>query len=499
MGVEAVRRFSPFRWMNPVSSTVETSSASTSFFIEGDAILDGSTPRKAQISVDRARGLVQSVETELSRFVAEPDFLCPSDSLLMPGFLDIHVHAREDATGKQNDKETYGTALDAALNGGVVCVGAMPNTPRPLTDGKEYRWHRQRLERLDHPVECFNYVGVGTGTCPMEKGKHFYKAYTGPSVGDLFFRNAGELEQALARYEGENVSFHVEDFDVLERNGGGRTHRDRRPPECVLAALRYLLPLVEKYSLRAKLCHWSVGRESIDLIEGHRNRMEKLNLGYNTTVEVSPMHLLFNADDLEDAPWHWPRLQMNPALQSRSDQRDLIQALKDGVIDYLATDHAPHRLDEKYRRFAEQKDRFGSPDNETAFVRTREQNPALCVALSRLDGVSGAPWLDTYGLVLGWLRDVHGFSYGDLARVSAKNPGNFVGPYLESKTGGRFGVIERGALARFSLVDFSRKVEVSREKLMTKCGWSALEGWEFPVAVLGVLINDRFFPSRFRS
>ncbi len=106
----------------------------------------------------------------------------------------------------------------------------------------------------------------------------------GPSVGDLYFTSLEQLDRTLAQYRGANVSFHCEDPVLLEQHRGEPTHERRRPPACELSATQFALQMIEKYELRGKLCHYSVG-EGLPLIREARRR------GLPVTCEVTPHHL----------------------------------------------------------------------------------------------------------------------------------------------------------------------------------------------------------------
>ncbi|MFM8218217.1 MAG: amidohydrolase, partial [Planctomycetaceae bacterium] len=123
------------------------------------------------------------------------------------------------------------------------------------------------------------------------------------SVGDLFFTTLEQLDRALARYQGCNVSFHCEDPLLLEEHKGAPTHEQRRPAECEVSATRFALAMIEKHQLRGKLCHYSVG-EGLPLIKAARQR------GVPVTCEVTPHHLYFDVNDLTDQNRGW--MQMNP-------------------------------------------------------------------------------------------------------------------------------------------------------------------------------------------
>jgi dihydroorotase len=285
------------------------------------------------------------------------------------------------------------------------------------------------------------YAGIGPGTRPLLRSVP-YKAYMGPSVGDLFFSTLEELDRTLAAYRGQAVSFHCEDPVLLDRHRAAATHELRRPPECELSATRFALAMVEKYGLSGKLCHYSVG-EGLPLIRAAKER------GLAVTAEVTPHHVFFDTSQITDQNRGW--MQMNPPLRGPGDQAALLDALRDGPADYLATDHAPHSLAEK------------------------EQ------------GMSGQPHLDTFGPFVTWLLVEQGFRPERVAALCSANPGAFVNPYSREK----FGRLLPGYAGSLTVLDLRRPTTVRREDLRTRCGWSPFEGTTFPGSVAAVFIRGR--------
>ncbi len=467
---------------------------------EGKIVNADSDVFEAQVEVNPNTGLIEEVLPLASnKKLGTPFIKFSPDSIIFPGMGDLHVHGREDDTGKHMYKEEYRTLGNAALNGGLVYVGVMPNTPNPLTNEEHLHWHRKRIVEVSHPVTILNYVGIGRNTQPIRGEKVPYKAYTGPSVGDLFFKNKAELEEALQQYPKENISFHVEDYDVLQACKSKKTHSERRPIECVEVALGYLLPMIEKYDIQAKLCHWSVGERSFDMIKEHRESMAKKNLGYNTTIEVSPLHLLFDSDMLAEHPEFWPYVQMNPSIQGREHRLLLIKGLKEGFIQYVATDHAPHDINiDKFKNFARFKEKYPNKSNEGIYRIMLSENPGLCKSICCEDGTSGAPWLDTYSFVVSDLVVNQRFTPQDIARVASYNPGCFVNDFLDDSYGKGFGKIEPGYQGSFTVINFNKPAEVSRDMLQTKCKWSPLEGRVFPGSLEAVIIKGQDLTSRFK-
>jgi dihydroorotase len=371
-----------------------------------------------------------------------PDHSFSDDCLIFAGMGDIHIHARDDVSGEETYKEDFSTAAEAAIHGGVVHVADMPNNRVAPIDDASYRGKADHLRRRNVPIQVTLYAGIGPETHPLSFPVP-YKVYMGHSVGDLFFTTLEQLDLALSRYRGCNVSFHCEDPLLLEAHKGARTHEERRPPECEVSATRFALLMIEKYDLRGKLCHYSVG-EGLPLIRAARAK------GLRVTCEVTPHHLYFSTQDITEANRGW--MQMNPPLRTRSDRDAMLAALRDGTLDYLATDHAPHTLEEKSR------------------------------------GISGQPHLDTYGAFVTWLIVRQGFRPEQVARFCSVQPGEFVNPYTAPR---KFGRIEPGYTASLTVLNLARPTTIRREELRTKCGWSPFEGVTFPGSVEAVFLNGK--------
>ncbi len=461
-----------------MSATIQTVTVSGQF-VTSEEIFWG------RVSIDLSTGLICNVERG-HELPANHTFGC--DCYIFAGFGDVHIHAREDDTGKQCYKETYQTAGDAALNGGVVHVSVMPNTPNPVVDLERLKWHRRRVNELDHPVTKLNYVGIDDSTHPIGKrGEYPYKLYFGKSVGTLTVTYGSQLERILRKYSGEHISFHVEYEPIVQNSIGGWTHSDRRPVECVNEGLRLLLPLIEEYGIKAKLCHWSTAGDSFDLIQKYRNR------GAEILLEVSPLHLLFDTSMTERDPSLWMQVQMNPAIQSSEHRFGLVEGLRSGFIDMLATDHAPHTEEEKFGAFAKYTPLYPSKKNKAIAHLLQADDPNLFAEVCVENNHSGAPWLDVYGPVCVWLMRNHAFKPQDIARVAACNPGKFVQQFLPAQFPGcdfgrGFGNVAEGNVGSLTVLNAHKKLLIDRRNLKTKVGWSPLEGREMPGGVEAVFV-----------
>ncbi len=444
-------------------------------------------PFRGLIEIDDATGLIKSVSSEKAGDTADHRY--NEDCLIFPGFGDVHIHAREDETGDQNYKEEYRTASAAALHGGVVHVSAMPNTPNPVVSLKQFEWHRTRIAEIRRPVAIFNYLGIDSKTKPIGKpGEYFYKLYFGKSVGDLTVTYGSELEPILARYKGHNISFHVEYEPIVQASAKGKTHSDRRPVEAVNEGLRILLPLIEKYKIRAKLCHWSTGGESFEMISEARKR------GADIVLEVSPLHLLFDTSMTDADPSLWTKIQMNPAVQGRDHREALIRGLREGFIQFLATDHAPHTEEEKFSAFKRFAAEYPGKNAIEIANAIKKKDHALYLATCCENNHSGAPWLDTYALVCTWLMQEHGFTPERIASISAYMPGRFVNPHMkrqfpDENYGKGFGEIKPGFVGSLTVLNLKKYTVVNRKDLKTKVGWSPLEGRAMPGKIEAVFIR----------
>lgn len=408
-------------------------------------IVNHDTEFDGTITINTESGLIESVSEEIT----DQSDIDTTGCLIFPGFGDLHVHSREDVSGTQNYKEDFNTMSEAALAGGVAFVADMPNNPTAPVDDEKYA--AKKLLAKKSLVDVVLYAGIGPATAPL-KIRVPYKAFMGPSVGDLFFSTQEELEKVISKYEGQNVSFHCEDPEILEASKNAETHEATRPPKAELTATDFALQLIEKYNLTGKLCHYST-KEGLPKIKAAKDR------GLKVTVEVTPHHLYFDDSMLNDSNRKW--LQMNPPLRSQEDRLALIEALRDGTVDYLATDHAPHTIEEK------------------------EQ------------GTSGVPHLDTYSSFVAWLMTEHNFTPQDIARVCSYNPGNFVNEFLqdslEKSYGKGFGKIAPGYVGSLTVIDPTQPTTISRNKIKSKCGWSPFEGVTFPGTVKLTLIRGKIY------
>lgn len=365
--------------------------------------------------------------------------------IIFPGFGDLHIHARDDVSKTQVYKEDFETISAASIHGGVTHVADMPNNPVAPVDDERYAAKEVLTTRS--AVHVTLYAGIGPDTNPLVRHVP-YKAFMGPSVGDLFFASQEQLESVISRYRGKNVSFHCEDPAILRESRSEPTHEQRRPARAEITATEFALYLIERYELAGKLCHYST-KGGLEKIAAAKAR------GVRVTAEATPHHLFFDDTMLTEENRLW--LQMNPPLRGREDRLALIEALRTGLVDYIATDHAPHTLEEK------------------------------------MEGMSGVPHLDTYGAFATWLMSEHGFTARDIARVCAHNPGLFIKEFLPQGFGKGYGSVEQGYVGSLTIVDPHAPHVVCRGDMKTKCGWSPFEGYTLPGRVTYTVLQGKVY------
>lgn len=414
-----------------------------------DAIcVDSIKIERKKISFNADTGLILDIENS----TREVDYYFNDDCLLFAGMGDIHIHAREDSSLKNTYKEDFTSCACAAMNGGIVHVADMPNNPVPPIDDLSYLEKLKLTAKTQFPFLL--YAGVGPNTSPLSF-KVPYKVFMGPSIGELFFKNLTELKETLKAYRGQEVSFHCEDPEILEENKDKENHFLKRPVEAEYLATKHALDLIKEFELKGKICHYSSG-EGLKLI--NRAKSE----GLSVTCEVTPQHLYFAEEYLEHNEKNY--MQMNPPIRKSSDQTALLEAFKRGEIDFLATDHAPHSIEEKQK------------------------------------GISGLTGLDTYASFVTWLIWNVGVNPCLIAKTCSENPGLFFNKFLASigekseiyqGLGLGFGFLEANFQASFTILNMNTPTTITKDFLKTKCRHSPFLGATFPGSLEALFLKGK--------
>lgn len=280
---------------------------------------------------------------------------------VFPGFVDVHVHLREPGFSY---KETIRTGTRAAARGGYTHVCAMPNL-NPVPDSLESLNVQREIIARDALVHVHPYGSLTRG----ERGEELADmAAMAPYVAGFSDDGRGvqsgeRMRSAMleAKRLGKIVAAHCEDNSLLRdgyihdgeyaRSHGHRGICSRSEWGQIARDLR----LAEETGVRYHVCHIST-KESAALIREAKAR------GVDVTCETGPHYLVFCDEDLQEDG----RFKMNPPIRSREDRAALIEGLRDGTIDMIATDHAPHSAQEKSRGL--EKSAMGVVGLETAFA-----------------------------------------------------------------------------------------------------------------------------------
>jgi dihydroorotase len=276
------------------------------------------------------------------------DIIDATDKIVMPGIVDMHVHLREPG---REDKETVATATKAALKGGVTSVLAMPNT-QPAIDSPE---NVKLLKSIIDQTAKTN-VFICTSITKERLGRELTDIAKLKKIGAVAISDDGSsvdndelLLEALKRARAQDILVisHCEDKAIsaggVVNQGIISTRLGLRgvPSESEYKRVQRDLQLAEKSGARIHIAHVSC-KESVEFIAKAKKK------GIKVTAEVTPHHFSLSE---EAALGFDTNMKMNPPLRAKADIEAIKQGLRDGTIDAIASDHAPHTENEKEIEF----------------------------------------------------------------------------------------------------------------------------------------------------
>ena len=303
----------------------------------------------------------EEIKAFAEKFLADGGLLSAVENyIIVPGLCDVHVHFREPGFSY---KETIASGSAAAAHGGYTTVCTMPNLD-PVPDSAEHLQVQLDAIKRGAAIKVLPYGAITVGEkgeklADMEAMSDKVCAFSDDGKG---VQNDEMMREAMtaAKRLGKIIAAHCEDNSLLF--GGyihdgeyARMHGHRG----ISSASEYKqierdLRLAEETGCAYHVCHIST-KESVELIRQAKAR------GVNVTCETAPHYLVLCDEDMQEDG----RFKMNPPLRSREDKKALIEGIKDGTIDMIATDHAPHSAEEKGRGL--EKSLMGVVGLETAF------------------------------------------------------------------------------------------------------------------------------------
>ncbi|MDR9381623.1 MAG: dihydroorotase [Natronomonas sp.] len=366
---------------------------------------------------------IAAVGTDLD---ATDESIDADGKLLLPGMIDAHVHFREPGF---SHKETWTTGSKSAAAGGVTTVFDQPNTDPPTIDAESY----DRKAELA-AASLVEYAINGGVTDEWNPDGLLAKPIG--ALGEVFLADStGEMgietdlfEDAIkrARDAGIPVTVHAEDATLFDESVRDRTDADAwsayRTAEAEIRAIEHACGVAERLGSTVHIAHTSTP-EGVDIAADA-----------GMTCEVSPHHLFLSRDDLDELGTFG---RMNPPLRSEDRRVGMFWRLVEGDIDIVATDHAPHTLEEKDASIWDTPS--GVPGVETALPLLLEQARRGTISYERVRNVTATNVADIFG--------------------------------LESK-----GRIEEGFDADLVLVDPDASTDIRGTQLHSKCDWTPFEG-----------------------
>lgn len=390
------------------------------------------------VAIDDGKILKIGRETNMPSSDARLDL---KSFLLLPGLIDAHVHLRDE--GKAYKEDFYsGTA--AASAGGMTTVLDMPNN-NPVTMSVETLRNRMALAERKVLVNVGFYSEFPRGNSEIQtvarEGAVGFKLYMAEQVGGLDIHNDQAIMEAfkVAGSLGIVTAAHAEDEQTLRRNeyklkSIGRNNVDAflmaHSEDVEVKAIERLMKLARQTGMHMHFCHVSTEAGMMKIIEAKKS-------GLKVTCEATPHHLFLSVKDLKRVG---SLAVTMPPLRDRRDVDGLWEAVKDGWVDIIGSDHAPHTLKEKE-------------------------------AESVWDVKVGMPGLETtLPLLLTELRRGQ-IAIGDVVRLMSEKPADI----FELKGKGR---LKEGNDADLTVVDLNKKYKIEASKFHSKAKFSPFEGHE---------------------
>ena len=407
---------------------------------------DEQTPVDIGIKNDR----IEKIASEITEEAKE--ILDLEGRYLAPGIIDDQVHFRDPGLTEKGDIRSESLA---AVHAGVTSTFDMPNV-NPNTTTMELLAERNQLGAQKSWTNYSYYFGAMETN--LEEIKKLdpketcgLKVFMGTSTGTLLVEDDNALEQIFEHCPVTIVT-HCEDNETMKANLekvkleneeiDATFHPIIKDDICCYKSSSKVINLAKKHGSDLHVLHLTTEKE-IELFENIPLKDKRI------TCEVCVHHLWFDERDYNELG---NLIVCNPAIKKESDKNALRKALKDGYIDYVATDHAPHVFEDK--------------------------------KLPYLQASAGIPLIEhSFHMMI----ELHKQGYYSLNDVIA---------YMSHKVADRFSILDRGYVregykADFMIFDLNKDTHVSNETELTKCGWTPFDGKTFSSSIYGTIVNGK--------
>jgi dihydroorotase len=397
--------------------------------VKGSVLIEGSVISKVFLS-------------QIPEHILTSSFIVDANGkYLIPGIIDDQVHFREP--GLTHKADIY-TEAKAAIAGGVTSFMEMPNTS-PQTTTQELLEAKYQIGAQKSLANYSFYIGATNDNIEEllktdPKKVCGIKIFMGASTGNMLVDNPDTLEQIFKRAK-ILIAVHCEDEQTIRKNIPISAHPLIRSEEACYLSSSFAVGLAKKHHTRLHILHLSTAKE-IGLFSNKGDLATK-----RITGEVCVHHLWFDDSDYEKLG---TRIKWNPAVKTRNDKEKLLEALLDNTLDVIATDHAPHTLEEKGNTYAK--------------------------------APSGGPLVQHSLNVMLQLHHQGKISLDRIVQKMCHHPAEI----FQVK---KRGYIREGYYADLVLLDPKIEWTVTKDNILYKCGWSPLEGQKLTGKVTHTFVN----------
>ncbi|HEX7027724.1 MAG TPA: dihydroorotase, partial [Gammaproteobacteria bacterium] len=422
----------------------------SSLLITNAKIVNENSVKEADILIKNGR--IEQIDSELTHRATDKT-LDAAGKIVMPGMIDDQVHFREPGLTHKGDMATESRA---ALAGGITSFMEMPNC-NPLTITHETLEAKCRLAAQKSAANFAFYLGASNDNIEQiksldPKAACGVKVFMGASTGNMLVDDPYTLEQIFI-HSPVLIATHCEDTPTIIANEARfkakygddipvQLHPLIRSEEACYQSSSLAVSLARQHGSRLHVLHLTTAKE-LELFEAGNLDNKRI------TVEACVHHLFFNSDDYAGKG---NLIKCNPAIKTKADQISLQNAVKSGVIDVIATDHAPHTWEEK----------------QQPYIKAPAGLPLVQHALLSL--------LELYH------KDI--FDLELIVHKTSHAPATL------------FNVVDRGFIregywADLVVVDLNKPMAVTKDTVLYKCGWSPFEGHTFRSSIETTILNGK--------